>query len=192
MAFKKSWMDTIFVLIILIFGIIIFFVAATSIGKLSDRCRSNVIRDGFVIICAIGLILITLALAYFFCTRYGGECYLINTADRKLGELYLGVCSTIAFCLMVLTALMGYELQKNSPCSGSDDQASSSEKSDGRDIKFGIWFIFAISTILFIASGIGVGYSVYYISGFTKDLKKISDEKKEKEKKEKETAWDFL
>lgn len=183
MPLKKSTLDTIFILIFSVLGIILFFVSAIAIGKISDRCRSNVLRDGFVATMTLGAILVTLGLTYFVCNWKGGNCYLFDHPRSDLTEFYLGIGAGICLCLMIVTAVMGYELKQNDACSGSDSQASSDEKSNGKQLKFGIWFMFAISAIFFVFCTSMLTYNIYYVPNFAKEIKVVVDKQKEDAKK---------
>lgn len=183
MAIKKKIIDRIFMIIFVVLGFLLFVIAAMLFNKLSDRCQSQFYRTGLMIVMVAGASLFTIGFVYAWC-NYRGECYIVDGEDSEAGKFYLSVCGIISICLTILLGVMGGELEKDSVCGGTDSQASPSEKSNGKVLKFFTWALFGIC---FISSSLSISalyYSIYVIPATVREKSNIQAavQKKDKEK----------
>lgn len=166
MAIQQKIIDYVFVTVFVIIGFIMLIMASISYSDIAPNCTNGLIYDGTLVILILGLIFITMGGCYIYCI-VSRKCY--ETEERDFSKFYLSVGFVISFGMMMLTGLMGVQLNKEPQCIYTDPETG---KEYGKKLKFNIWFLFALSIVGCISSGFGFYYMSYVIPGYAKIVKK--------------------
>lgn len=144
---KKS-LDRFFMMMFLIIGVLLFGISANTFDKLSRTCTASVVYDSVLGVLVIGGILITMAVAYFFCADKN-LCYNSQNTEgsESLSQFYLIASFLFSFLITVLLLAAGSKLSSKPECNTPG-------------VKTNIWFMFSLSLVCLLLSGFGL-YSIF-------------------------------
>lgn len=122
-------LDSVAVIIMIIIGLIFFFLSMSVFKNLDASCPSSTIRNGWSLIQTLGACMSVAGIAYFVCTN-SGDCYTDNQASRTI-EVYLlifGVFSLImiGMCSAILKEYQGLSEQDKQNC---EDKSKTTQRS---------------------------------------------------------------
>lgn len=176
--------DTIFMIIFGIFGLILFGMSADAYRVMNKECTNPTVYYGLTAVMSIGAILVTMAIAYGMCIK-SHKCYTKQEGDKA--NTFIQVCLLISILLIGILAGVGNSMGKSPDCNKYDSVA--------KRLKFNIWGMFGISVLVFVGSTSAIVYLKRAIPKALKveveELKEAGKEAKAELKKNKYAGFDL-
>jgi uncharacterized membrane protein HdeD (DUF308 family) len=85
----NKYLDGMAVAIVVFFGIMFFGMSMSVFKNLDANCPSSSLRDGWAVIQALGALMITAGIYYFYCVVFN-NCYK-NSDSIRTSEVYFGI-----------------------------------------------------------------------------------------------------
>ena len=154
MASRKEKIDRFLIILMFIFGIILFYLVNKGYKYIDKNCENKIIRGCMTSILGLSVGMITTAVTYFVCfmsTSVGGiasTCYSSGGNDNT-AAIYFSMASLMSLGLITCSILIIVEAKKEgNPCGGED-----------LSNLVGIP-ILVLSSMLLIGSGYGAGFAI--------------------------------
>ncbi len=105
----------IYMFITFVSGIILTAIAGTAFDHMKDKCHNNTIRRGMTTIMALGVAMLSIAFAFYYCNRDKDIVCNVGIGVPKLIVLYQLFATIIAGIILLLSIMMWmkYEKMKN-------------------------------------------------------------------------------